>query len=396
MSASGRSDPARRQVLALTGALFLSYLAVAMSLPAVSMHVVDGLGLGNLLGGLAVGIAFLATVATRGLAGSRSDRGGGKLCMRQGLGVYVVAELVCLLSGLPVLGTVGGYAALLAGRILLGLGESLVMVGMIGWSIGLMGAARSGQVMALVGMGVYGAFVAGGPMGLALLEAVGFPGLMAVCAALPALGLAVVARFPGVPPHPGADRREPFWKVVVRIRHAGAVVGLQGIGFAALGAFFPLLFLSRGWGGGGMGLAMFGTGFVVSRLLFGRLPDRIGGVPVAVASLAVEAVGQILLWVAPAPWVAILGALLTGLGCSMVFPAMGAMVVRQVPPHLRSTAVGGFAGFQDVAYGLTGPVAGLLADHVGYPPVFLVGATAAILGIATAARADRRPRDSRE
>ncbi|WP_245488472.1 hypothetical protein [Mesorhizobium sp. Pch-S] len=53
---------AYRRVVALTAALFLSYLTVAMSLPAVPIHVVNGLGLGNAWGGLAVGIAFLSTI----------------------------------------------------------------------------------------------------------------------------------------------------------------------------------------------------------------------------------------------------------------------------------------------------------------------------------------------
>jgi len=84
---------------------------------------------------------------------------------------------------------------------------------------------------------------------------------------------------------------------------------------------------------------------------------------------------------APSPWLALLGALLTGLGCSMVFPSMGQEVVKQVPPHLRGTAVGGFAMFQDLAYGATGPVVGLFADRQGYSTVFLIGGLAATLGM---------------
>lgn len=373
---------AYRRVVALTAALFLSYLTVAMSLPAVPIHVVNGLGLGNAWGGLAVGIAFLATILTRARAGAWADRLGGKLCMQRGLILYALAGLVCAAASWDELPAGTAYAVLISGRLLLGLGESVAMVGMISWAIGLMGHARAGAVIALVGIGMYGAFAAGGPLGLALLDRVGFAGLMAVCTMLPLVGLAAIHWLPAVAPHAG--QRESFWRIIGRIWRPGAVVGLQGVGFAALGAFLSLYFLSRGWPHAGLGLTFFGAGFVAMRLVCGNLPDRIGGTPVAIASLLVEAGGQYLIWLAPGPYSALAGALLTGLGCSMVFPAMGAEIVKQVPPNLRGTALGGFAAFQDLAYGATGPLVGILADRMGYPPVFLIGGLAATLGLSMA------------
>ena len=390
MAASDRPEQAYRRVVALTAALFLSYLTVAMSLSAVPVYVVQGLGLDNAFGGLAVGIAFLSTIMTRGHAGAQADRLGGKLCMRRGLLLYALAQSICVLATWPPLSVAGGYAVLIAGRLLLGLGESLAMVGMISWALGLMGQARSGKVMSLAGMGMYGAFAAGGPLGLALLHRLGFAGLAGVCAMLPLLGLVVIHRLPAVALHAG--RREPFRRIIGRIWRSGAAVGLQGIGFAALGAFFSLYFLSRGWPYAGLGLTVFGAGFVLVRLLCGHLPDRIGGTRVAVVSLAVEAGGQYLLWLAPGPWPALAGALLTGLGCSMVFPAMGSEVVKQMPPHLRGTAIGGFAAFQDLAYGATAPLVGVLADFTGYPAVFLIGGLAATLGVWMAIQAHQPAR----
>lgn len=117
------------------------------------------------------------------------------------------------------------------------------------------------------------------------------------------------------------------------------------------------------------------------RALFGHLPDRVGGFPVAIGSLAVETIGQLLIWNAGSPAMALLGALLTGLGCSMIFPSMGREVVHLVDPHLRGAALGGFAAFQDLAYGLTGPTAGVLADRAGISSVFLIGAAGAALGL---------------
>ena len=213
---------------------------------------------------------------------------------------------------------------------------------------------------------------------------------MSVCTALPLLGLVAIHWIPVVAPQTG--RRESFWRIVGRIWRPGAAVGLQGVGFAALGAFFSLYALSKGWPHATLGLTFFGAGFVLVRLLCGHLPDRIGGTPVAIVSLAVEACGQYLLWMAPGPWPALLGALLTGLGCSMVFPAMGSEVVKRVPPHLRGTAVGGFVAFQDLAYGATGPLVGGLADVTGYSTVFLVGGLAATLGLVMAISAHQQTR----
>jgi MFS family permease len=372
-------DRSYRLLIWKTSALFLSYLAIAMTLPVLSVYVTRQLHLGNALGGLAVGITFLSTILTRNYAGRLSDREGGKRCMTRGLVVYSIASLICGLSAWHALSVPASYTVLIIGRLLLGFGESLVLIGMLGWSIAEMGPARSGRVIALVGMGMYGAFAAGGPLGLALFHAIGFANLMLVSCALPLLGLLMVKGMAEGPLHSGV--RESFWRILGRIWQPGAAVGLQGVGFAGLGAFISLYFLSNGWSYSGLGLSFFGVGFVIVRLLCGHLPDKIGGRLVGIISLTVEAIGQFLLWTAPNAGVALLGALLTGMGCSMVFPAMGVEVVKDVPAQLRGTAIGGFAAFQDIAYGATAPIAGLFADHFGYSVVFLIGGVASVLGL---------------
>jgi MFS family permease len=387
MPEASNIDIAPRRLVRLTFALFLSYLAVAMSLPATSVFVTRQFHFGNAFGGLAVGIAFLSTILTRNYAGTLSDHASSKICMLRGLKLYSLASVICLISAWTVLPPFAGYTTLLAGRLLLGLGESQVVVGTISWGVALMGANRSGKVMAQIGAGMYGAFAVGGPLGLLLLHYAGFGGLMVACIVVPMLGLWTVRGLPEV--RTPAGKRESFWRIIGRIWRPGMAVALQGVGFAGLGAFISLYFSSRGWPYAGLGLTCFGAGFVIVRFTCGHLPDRIGGTPVAIVSLMVEVCGQYLLWIAPGPLLALAGALLTGLGCSMVFPAMGSEVVKRVPPQLRGTALGGFAAFQDLAYGATGPVAGLLADHYGYAVVFLIGALAATLGLCAAVAAHR-------
>ncbi|MBR8094686.1 MFS transporter, partial [Burkholderia cenocepacia] len=312
-------------------------------------------------------------------AGNLADRSGAKVAVGRGLVLYTAGALISLVAGLLQSTPWAAFLVLVAGRLLIGLGESLVGVGVISWGVGIVGPARSGKVLALVGAAIYGALAVGGPVGLVLLDRIGFVGAMAVSALLPCLGLLAIWRLAGVPPHPHG-KRPSFLSVMGRIWLHGLVVCLQGIGFAAIGAFFALYFLHQNWGYAGLGLTAFGGGFVLVRVLFGHLPDRVGGLPVAIGSLVIEAFGQILIWSAHDPLLAFMGAFLTGLGCSMVFPAMGREVVHLVEPHLRGAAMGGYAAFQDLAYGLTGPVAGLLADRAGYGSVFLIGSAAAAVG----------------
>ncbi len=298
MAFQSTRNPAQRRLFLLTGILFVSYLCVAMPLPIVPVYVAGQLGLGNVWAGLGVGIAFFATIVTRGYAGNLSDHNGPKVALARGLAFYVAGALTTAASGLLFHTPSIAFVVLLAGRLLLGLGESLVGVGVIAWGVGLVGPARSSRVLALIGAAIYGAFAVGGPIGLALFDQFGFSGAMAISAVLPCLGLLAIWRMDGIAAHPRAER-PPFWKVIGKIWWPGAIVGLQGIGFAAIGSFFVLYFLDRHWSYAGLGLTAFGGGFVLVRVLLGHLPDRIGGLPVAIGSLAAEAIGQALIWSAP-------------------------------------------------------------------------------------------------
>ncbi|WP_234731399.1 MFS transporter [Acidocella facilis] len=369
---------ATRPFILLVAILFFSYLAIAMALPVVPVFAHDRLHASNGWSGLAVGALFLATLLTRAQAGRLADQHGGRACMLSGLRLYAAGSAICLLAAFTMAGPGSRFALLIAGRVLVGMGEGRGGGGAIIWGIGLLGPARSGRVIVLNGMAAYAALACGGPLGLVLFNRLGFAGMMAGSTLLPVLGLWIVRRFPAIAPPGGA--RQSFWRILARILAPGAVVGLQGIGFAGLGAFLPLYLLSRGWPHPGLGLSCLGGGFVLMRLLGGHLPDRLGAAQVAGVSLLVEALGQGLIWQAQRPWEAFLGALLTGAGCSLIFPAMGRAAIRRVEPQMVGSAIGGFSAFQDLAYGATGPVTGMIADRAGYGAVFLIGALAALAG----------------
>lgn len=372
--------------LTLGALVFLCYAPVGMTLGAVPV-VVLGWHLNNFWAGLAVGLPFAATIVTRGWAGSISGRVGSKACLQGGLAGYIIAGglgwCASLTNGLE------AYGWLLSSRVVLGVAESFAMVGVLPWALHRAAPGHAGFVLSVIGLAVYAGMGLGGPLGMELQHQRGWASLAVASALIPLLVSVFVVFLPSEAPtgKSATSYRRVFGQIFV----PGAGVLLQGVGFAALGAFFPAAVLQRGWTGAGLGLAAFGLGFVFVRLVGGRWPDRWGGWPVAAVSLAVETVGLALVAWSPVVEVALGGALVTGLGCSLVFPSLGLQALRFVSPSDRALATAGFTVYQDLAYGLTGPLLGFAADAWGYPAVFLGAGIATFVGFLTLVRASRQP-----
>jgi MFS family permease len=146
-------------------------------------------------------------------------------------------------------------------------------------------------------------------------------------------------------------------------------------------SFVALDYAAHGWRGAGFALTAFAICYILVRLFFADLPDRLGGIRVCAISLAIELCGQLVLWLAPSETAALIGAALTGIGFSLVFPSMGVEATRRVAADMRGRAVGNFIAFFDIAIGATGPLAGFLVATWGYPPVSLAGAICCALAL---------------
>jgi MFS family permease len=367
-----------RPAAGVIAALFCGYLAVGLPLPVIPLFVHDKLGFSNLIVGLVIGIQFLATVVTRGYAGRLTDHHGGKRSALQGAAACALGALFYLVAAVPGSSPVMSLTIIVIGRLVAGFGESQFVTGCISWSIASVGPQRAGLSMSWTGIAMFAALAVGAPIGMTLYRTYGLEAVMLACIIAPLIAEVIALRERSY--SSPAGQRLPFYKVIGQIWREGLGLMLQGVGLSGLTAFASLYFAARGWGHAGLVMTAFGIGFIFVRLVLGSLPDRMSGYRVALWSLVVEAIGQALLWGTSHEMVALAGALVTGLGCALVFPALGVEALKRVLPTNRGSAMGAFVAFLDLAYGLSGPAAGVIAGQFGYAAVYLFGAMCALVG----------------
>lgn len=357
------------RIVSYTSFTFVVYLSIGLPLAILPPYVHLRMGYSAVFAGMVIGIQYIATFLSRPWAGHISDRSGAKVAVLWGMGMCAASGALLLGAGLLRAAPLASMAALIASRLALGVGESLGSTGSTLWGISAVGQEHTARVIGLNGISTYGAIALGAPLGVILqvrwgIESIGVLTIL-VCAAC--VALAAIKQ-----PIPAVHGESLSFKIVLsRVAAHGMALALGGVGYSVLATFVTLFYASRHWQGAALCLTAFGVAFIAVRIFFIHAIPRFGGFPVAIASLAVESLGTLILWLSHAPWVASIAAALTGFGFSLVFPAIGVEAVRQVPEQNRGTALGVYTGFSDVSFFLVGPAAGAIISLYGYASAFL-------------------------
>ena len=359
------------QILSFVSFTFVGYLSVGLPLAVLPPYVHLRLGMSAAVAGLVIGLQSLATLASRPMAGWICDRFGAKVSVMWGMAS-------CTASGVAMLGAGGlhhhewlSFGLLLLSRIPLGVAISLGSTGSILWAVRSQGQEHTAKVIAYNGIATYGGVGLGAPLGVALAAQWSLAGIGVFTAVIGAASLVAASRRVPVPAVHGEPER--FHRVLGRVAPHGTAVALSSVAYGVLTTFIALYFASRHWSGAALCLTAFGGTFVLMRAICPQAIQRWGGFAVAIPSLAVTAISMFLLWRAGSPWTACAAAALTGIGFSLVYPALGVEAILRIPEQNRGAGLAGYTVFFDVALFLTGPVAGFVIGWFGYGSVFLFG-----------------------
>jgi MFS family permease len=352
---------------------FCGLLAVGATLPVLPRYVDGPLGEGKVAVGIVIGSYAITGLLMRPFAGRFADRRGRRPAVLIGSLLMAVGGFLYLL---PL-----GVGGLIAARLVLGVGEGTVFTAGSAWIVDLAPLERRGRVIGLYGLSVWAGLSIGPAFGELIQHAAGYSAVWIFAGALPLIGAIVALRVPD-PFRPKWLEHEHRSLIAREALLPGAALALGSTGYAAVATFVVLHLDERGVGHGALVFGALATMVVLTRLVGGDLPDRVGPARVATAAALVEAVGLTTLAFAHSLPVAIAGALAIGAAFSLLYPSLSLIVVNQVPEARRGAALGTFTAFFDAGIGLGAPLAGAAAALSSYEGSFLLGAAIA-LGSAT-------------
>jgi MFS family permease len=366
----------------------LAFLAVGAALPVLPTYVRGPLHAGDLAVGIVVGAFSATAVVCRPLAGRLADRGGRRI-------VLIAGGLAMALGGALYLFS-SSVASLIAARLVVGAGEGAVYTAGATWAVDLAPEDRQGLALGMFGLAVWGGLSLGPLAGELLRASAGYDAVWTLAAVLPLAGAIVAARLPE-PARSDFDMPLDRLAWFPRAAHRpGLALALANVGYAALAGFAVLLLRARGIDGGAAVFTAFAVAVFASRLALSRVPDRAGAAPTATAAGLLEALGLIVIAFAHSLAAALAGAVIVGIGFSMLFPSLALMVVGDVGDKRRGSALGAFTAFFDIGVGLGAPIVGATAALAGYPAAFVLAAGAALCAAALAAtRGPRRDQRAR-
>jgi MFS family permease len=327
--------------------------------------------------GLVMGAFTAAAVVVRPYFGQNADRRGRKLFMLLGSGFFIFFPILYSLMA--------SIAPLYLARVLHGFAHASFLAASAAYIADMAPPHRRGEVIGIYGTSNVVAMALFPAIGTAVVKGPGdFPFLFTLSALSAAAAFLCVVFLRDILPQ-GSRDLPPGRTLQVGLRRPVLVPSLTlfagATSYGAIVTFLPLFAPQRGLKDFGLFFTVYAASTILSRVVVGRLSDRIGRRKVILPFMAVLAVGVGLLPSLYSMAMLALIALFIGFGFGAFMPTLNALVVDHTPPRERGSALGFFTSFMDV--GITAGAMGLgfIGGSLGYPLMFYVGAVLIVTGL---------------
>ncbi|MDP9079890.1 MAG: MFS transporter [Bacteroidota bacterium] len=359
---------------------FVGYFIIGLSLGILPVFIHRQLGYSAMIAGIVISLQYITTFIFRGYAGRIVDKKGPKPAVISGMIGFAISGVLLFIAYLLKSNPPICLSIIVLTRFMTGFGEGLIGSSPINWAIIAVGDTHTAKAISYNGIASYGALAIGAPTGIIINNAFGMSSMGILIVAAGVAGL-FYARSKTALKENSSAPPESFLKVLRTVAPYGICLTLAGLGFGTISTFITLYYAYLNWANAVLCLSVFSTMFIAGRILFARAINSYGGIKTAIFFLSLESMGLLVLWLANTPHIALIGAGVTGLGFSLIFPALGVEAVKRVPGSNKGAALGSYGLFLDLSLGLTGPLIGGVASHFGMTYIFLFSMIMVLIGL---------------
>jgi MFS family permease len=331
--------------------------------------------------GLVMGAFAFASVLSRPWISGMIDSLGRKRSYTVGTLIMTVLPLAYLLLG----GELESFfIPLLLIRLLHGVGLAICFTSSFTYVADIVPVGRLNEGIGMFGVTSLAGMALGPVVAEAIIHQAGFPTFFISAGGLAALGLLLHQPLPESYAPPIREHSPSFFAVLAekRILLITFLAFLFGIGLAASGGFVAPLAKARHLTFVSLYFVAYSSSAMLTRLLGGRLADRVGERRVAPYALALAGTGLLLLSLPGGSPLLLFSGLLSGCGHGLLFPSLNSMAIRAAPIQIRGKINGIFTGGIDAGAMAGGVLLGQIGKYAGFPVLFLAAGFAVLTGIA--------------
>lgn len=375
------------QFLLISFSCLAYFVSIGMIIPVLPLFVTGPMAGSEFDVGLVAGIFSVSAIILRPVAGRLGDSRGRRLLVVGGGAIAAVSIFgYTLAENLPAIGLL---------RLLNGFGEAFFFTGAATAIADIAPEARRGEAVSFFSLAVFLGIGLGPLLGETLLEAGSFSTVWIGSGLLATLAVLIALKMPD-PKLENFPETAPFRLLHPKAVLPGIILALTIWGFAGFSSFVPLFARQIGMGGSRFVFLTYAVVIILIRSFGARIPDVLGARRSATISTLVSAVGLVLMGSATAPWILFLATGIFGVGQALCFPALISLALAGAAASERSSVIGSFTAFVDVAFGVGPLTLGVFAEYAGVRSVFWVSAALAMVALAVlttklAGREERQP-----
>lgn len=360
---------------------FIGYFSIGLPLAVLPIYIHKTLGYSELITGVVISLQYITTLLMRGYSGKIVDTKGPKQIVKLSMSGFAISGLLLLISfyfqAIPAL----SLLLLIITRLLTGCAEGMIGASPINWAMLTLGDKHTATAISYNGIASYGALAVGAPLGVACVQYGSIYSIAFIIFITGLIGWFYASSKKAVRPKRTKEDPASFFNVLRIVSPFGICLGLSAIGFGDISNFITLYYDYFHWTNAALCLTVFSLLFIIGRLFFAKYIDRKGGLQVGLICFITELAGLLILFMASNPTFALLGSGITGIGFSLVFPALGVEAVRSAPAANAGAALAGYGLFIDMSLGVTGPMIGGVIHFAGMPWLFAFCALSMLSGL---------------